>query len=415
MQRIERDRGVTIEPIQPTVGVGVMILKNGCVLLGKRKGAHGEGEYAIPGGHPEGPAWDGQALLFTHIPGSRIMRYDPQTSACAECRMTTQSTNGLMFDAGGRLYGCQSGEQRIGRFEPDGQVTPLPNRLDGRRHNRPNDLAIDRKGRIWFTDPFGRDRPVEERQLDHASVLRRDPRPDGDWTLQRMTFDTTSPNGLLFSQDERTLYVLHVAQSDYDGVRELRAYPLRDDDTLGTYRVLRQFGQDARGVHRGGDGMCLDTEGNIIASRRMARSWTWANDLYLCPLGPRVGNAPCACGSSHQLPVWRCRPAHPVHDDRWSPSLPSSRYRTSGMALVPAVAALHDPMTPMVSSDGAKSCFFAREFPRRGRRGIDRQAKKGHALQAAHEHWRNAYRFSVTSKCVTKAMYVEESEQPIRR
>jgi gluconolactonase len=77
-----------------------------------------------------------------------------------------------------------------------------------------------------------------------------------------MTFDTTSPNGILFSQDEQTLYV---AQSDYDGVRELRAYPLRDDDTLGAYNVLHQFGQDARGVHRGVDGMCLDTEGNIIA------------------------------------------------------------------------------------------------------------------------------------------------------
>ena len=63
---------------------------------------------------------------------------------------------------------------------------------------------------------------AEERELDHASILRLDPQPGGNWTLQRMTFDTTSPNGILFSQDERTLYV---AQSDYDGVRELRAYP----------------------------------------------------------------------------------------------------------------------------------------------------------------------------------------------
>ncbi len=178
------------------------------------------------GGTTEGPAWDGQALLFTHIPGNRIMRYDPHTGACTEFRTGTRSTNGLMFDAQGRLYGCQSGQNRITRFEPDGSVTPLPNRLEGRRHNRPNDLAIDRRGRIWFTDPFGRGRPAEERELDHASVLRLDPQPGGDWTLRRMTSDTTSPNGILFSQDERTLYV---AQSDYDGVRELRAYPLRDD------------------------------------------------------------------------------------------------------------------------------------------------------------------------------------------
>jgi gluconolactonase len=214
------------------------------------------------GGTTEGPAWDGTALLFTHIPANRIMRYDLHTGACTEFRTRTHATNGLMFDARGRLYGCQAGQHRIARFEPDGSVTRLPNRLQGRRHNRPNDLAIDRKGRIWFTDPFGRGRPVEERELNHASVLRLDPQPDGDWTLQCMTFDTTAPNGILLSQDERTLYV---AQSDYDGVRELRAYSLREDDTLGAYTVLHTFGQDCRGVHRGVDGMCLDTEGHIIA------------------------------------------------------------------------------------------------------------------------------------------------------
>ena len=80
-------------------------------------------------------------------------------------RTGTHGTNGLMFDAQGRLYGCQSGQHCITRFEPDGNMTPLPNRLDGRRHNRPNDLAIDRKGRIWFTDPFGRGRPAQEREL----------------------------------------------------------------------------------------------------------------------------------------------------------------------------------------------------------------------------------------------------------
>ena len=214
------------------------------------------------GGTTEGPAWDGQALLFTHIPGNRIMRYDPQTGTCAEFRTGTQSTNGLMFDTQGCLYGCQSGNHCIVRFNPDGTMTPLPNQLQGRRHNRPNDLAIDSKGRIWFTDPFGRGRPQEERELDHASVLRLDPQPNGTWDLKRVSFDTTSPNGILLSQDERTLYV---AQSDYDGVRELRAYPLQQDETLGAYSVLHTFGKDARGVQRGVDGMCLDGNGHIVA------------------------------------------------------------------------------------------------------------------------------------------------------
>ena len=85
------------------------------------------------GGTTEGPAWDGQTLLFTHIPGNRIMRYDPHTGTCTEFRTGTHSTNGLMFDAQGRLYGCQSGQHCITRFEPDGNMAPLPNRLDGRR------------------------------------------------------------------------------------------------------------------------------------------------------------------------------------------------------------------------------------------------------------------------------------------
>ena len=78
------------------------------------------------GGTAEGPAWDGQALLFTHIPESRIMRYDPANGEVSVHRTDTRNTNGLMFDAQGRLYGCQSGDFRIVRFEPDGSQTPLP-------------------------------------------------------------------------------------------------------------------------------------------------------------------------------------------------------------------------------------------------------------------------------------------------
>ena len=215
------------------------------------------------GGTAEGPAWDGQALLFTNIPNNRIMRYEPQTGEYTEYRTGTNASNGLMFDAEGRLYGCSGGGRSILRFETDGTTTTLPHLLDGKRHNRPNDLAIDRKGRIWFTDAGGQ-MPVEDRELDHTSVLRLDPDPqaEGGWILKRMTYDTSAPNGLLFSQDERTLYVV---QSDYQGVRDLRAYPLRDDDTLGSFTVLHVFGEDFQGVHRGLDGMCLDTEGNIIA------------------------------------------------------------------------------------------------------------------------------------------------------
>jgi gluconolactonase len=212
-----------------------------------------------PIGLTEGPAWDGRGLLFTNIPNSRVMRFEPVTCALAVERTGTNEANGLAFDRAGRLYGCEGGGRRIVRYEPDGGVTVLCDNYQGKRLNSPNDLVVDLQGRIWFTDPrYGDFR--DDMELDHESVFRLDPQPDGAWTCARMTYDTTAPNGLLLSQDNSTLYV---AQSKYgEGQkRELRAYPVQADGTLGEHRVLHNFYP-----HRGIDGMTLDTDGNIVAT-----------------------------------------------------------------------------------------------------------------------------------------------------
>ena len=228
------------------------------------------------GGTTEGPVWDGEALLFTHIPASKILRYDPQTGAVTEYCGETFHTNGLCFDAHGSLYGCQQGRRRIVRFDAGGQtVVSLPHTLDGQRHNNPNDLVVDKAGRIWFTDPYSGIGDSGPQELDHQSVLRLAPQGNDQWRLSRATTDISRPNGILISRDQRTLYV---AQSDYgaDRRRELRAYPINDDGSLGAYRTLHTFGVDAgaadgnlrgvgsRGVQRGVDGMTLDADGNII-------------------------------------------------------------------------------------------------------------------------------------------------------
>jgi gluconolactonase len=215
----------------------------------------------------EGPVWDGEHLYFTHIQASRILRYDPKGGSITEVRSGTNRTNGLAYDTQGRLFGCCSGGRSIVRFDPDGSAVTVADRADGAKLNTPNDLAIDRKGRIWFTNPWneGNIDKTERMEIDHKSVYRCDPQPDGSYGVARVTFDTTWPNGILVSQDQTTLYV---AESGYTkGVnRQLRAYPIRDDGSLGPYKALFTWGDDAQGVHRGIDGMCLDADGNIVAA-----------------------------------------------------------------------------------------------------------------------------------------------------
>ncbi len=218
------------------------------------------------GGVTEGPAWDGEALLFSHIPSSRTMRYDPRAKKSTVFREGTNYANGLMLDSAGRLYACEGDARRVVRYEPDGGVTVLADRFEGKRFNIPNDLAIDPQGRVWFTDPYyeGAAGPWSidrsHKELDHDSVYRLDPQPSGSWTVQRVTFDTTRPNGLLFSLDHKILYVAQSGRLPEE-FRQLRAYPVLDDGSLGEMQVLHDFG-----AHRGIDGMCLDVEGNIIAT-----------------------------------------------------------------------------------------------------------------------------------------------------
>src|SRR5918999_1335320 len=155
------------------------------------------------GGTTEGPVWDGEAALFTHIPATRILRHDPRSGQTTEYFTGVNHVNGLCFGPQGDLYGCQQGGRRIVRFEKDRKtITSLPHMLDGKRHNNPNDLAVDKQGRIWFTDPYSGIANSGPQELDHMSVLRLDPKGDDQWELKRATTDITRPNGVLVSRGQ---------------------------------------------------------------------------------------------------------------------------------------------------------------------------------------------------------------------
>lgn len=242
----------------------------------------------------EGPAWDGSGLVFTDINRSRILRYDSVSGDIVPYRTGTNRANGLMFDKDGHLYGCEQGTpdeeggRRIVRYEADGGTTVICDQYEGKKFNSPNDLAIDEQGCIWFTDPrYGDNR--NDMELDHESVYRAKPQADGSWSVTRMTHDTTAPNGLLLSPDNKTLYV---AQSKYgEGEkRELRAYPILADGTLGAYQVLHNFYP-----HRGIDGMCLDIEGNIVATAGWELSGPGGMIYVFAPNGRVLETHPVPC------------------------------------------------------------------------------------------------------------------------
>ncbi len=109
----------------------------------------------------EGPAWHpGGDLYFSDITGNRILKMAPD-GAVSVFRADSGRTNGNTFDGQGRLISCEGGEfgpggrRRIVRTNVDtGDVEVLTERFEGKRYNAPNDVVVDRHGRIWFTDPY---------------------------------------------------------------------------------------------------------------------------------------------------------------------------------------------------------------------------------------------------------------------
>jgi len=208
----------------------------------------------------EGPVWDGDGVIFSEFPKNCIHRIDHDTCEVTTVRTETKGANGLKYGSNGYLFGCEGEGRRVVRYEEDDSVTVVADEYDSKRLNAPNDLIIDRQGCIWFTDP---NYPVHDQgfDLDHGSVYRADPIGESEWDLTQVIDDTDKPNGILISPDRSTLYVAETHHEWGKGNRELRAYTIHDEGSVGDYEVLHNFFP-----HRSIDGMCLDSDGNIVAT-----------------------------------------------------------------------------------------------------------------------------------------------------
>jgi gluconolactonase len=220
----------------------------------------GEGEFT------EGPALapDG-SILFSDI-GTKIFRFDPKANETKVFRDPSGRSNGLIFDAQGRLIACEGantgGGRRISittgiKGATDGKIETLAGSYEGKRFNSPNDLAVDGQGRVYFTDPrYVGDDP---RDLDFEGVfLVGAPVAGKESKVVIATKDVQKPNGILVSADGKTVFV---ADNNPKGNVHLVAFAVQADGTLADKKILYDF---VRG--RGIDGMTLDADGNIYAT-----------------------------------------------------------------------------------------------------------------------------------------------------
>ncbi|MGW3667373.1 SMP-30/gluconolactonase/LRE family protein [Streptomyces sp. NPDC005141] len=201
------------------------------------------------------PAW--RLLIWSDIPNDRILRWDEATGAVGVFRDPAGHSNGNTLDPQGRLVTCEQGNRRVTRTEPDGTVTVLADRYEGKRLNSPNDSVVRSDGTVWFSDPdFGITSDYEGHraasEIGACNVYRIDP-ATGEVRLAADGF--AGPNGVILSPDERRLYV-----SDSRAAR-IHVYDVREDGTLSDGKVFAE----ARGdVHF--DNIRFDDEGRLWAA-----------------------------------------------------------------------------------------------------------------------------------------------------
>ena len=234
----------------------------------------------------EGPAaaLDGQIyfsdITFTpvsNMQAGHIMKFDPKTGKTIVYRSPSGMSNGIKFDAQGRMIvaeGADYGGRRITRTDmTTGKSEILAALFEGKPLNSPNDIAIDLKGRIYFSDPrYVGSEPVEQ---PFQAVYRIDP----DRSLHRIITDAGKANGVAVSPDQKTLYVVSNDNGTTSmfripegtpllkGRMALLAYDLNPDGTAKFRKIFQDYSPED-----GPDGLVTDAEGNLyVAVRAVSR------------------------------------------------------------------------------------------------------------------------------------------------
>ena len=218
----------------------------------------------------EGPVYLGMTgeLIWSDIPNNRMMRWLEETGETSIFRKPSNYSNGNTTDRQGRLITCEHDARRVTRTEHDGTITVLIDSHDGKPLNAPNDAVVADDGAIWFTDPgYGIDGGYEGHKATAelpTNVYRLDPK-SGKATV--VAGDFTRPNGLAFSPDEKTLYVID-SGATHGGPAHIRSFQVNGDKLSGGKIFAENF------LPGFTDGIRTDTDGNVWCSM----GWADANE-----------------------------------------------------------------------------------------------------------------------------------------
>ena len=208
----------------------------------------------------EGPAWDPKLGVLTSGNGN-VNRLDPQGKSSVFLKGA--GTNGLLFDREGRLVMCEPVMRRVTRLEHDGKLTVLIDKFGGKRYNQPNDLTIDSKNRIYFSDPRYGPRDGMEQLTPEGKTIEGVYRIDLDGTVTRVVgLEVERANGVLVSADDKHLFVAD-NNNDVGGARKLWRFDLKPDGTVDAkgQKLLHDWGKG-----RGPDGVKQDSLGRLYVA-----------------------------------------------------------------------------------------------------------------------------------------------------
>ena len=200
----------------------------------------------------EGPAVDPEGnVFFTDQPNDRIMKWSTDGAMTVFMEGAGRS-NGLYFDNDGNLISCADRDNQLWLIDRNKNVTVLVRDFEGKKLNGPNDLWVDSRGGIYFTDPFyKRDywtrttREIEEEDVYYVSPDRK--------TLSVAATGFVRPNGIVGARDGKTLYVADIND------KKTYAFRINPEGTLSDRRLFTEMGSD---------GMTVDNKGNVYITGR---------------------------------------------------------------------------------------------------------------------------------------------------